>query len=108
MATIYMTLLGKRGLRELGEHNLAKAHYLSDSLLASGTEMPFSGPFFNEFVVRPTVRTAAEVNELALKSKIVGGLELGRFYPELDGTLLVCATETARRAEIDAYARCFR
>ena len=108
MATIYMTLLGKQGLRELGEHNLAKAHYLSDSLLAAGTEMPFSGPFFNEFVVRPTARTAAEVNELALKSKIVGGLELGRFYPELDGALLVCATETARRAEIDAYARCFR
>lgn len=108
MATIYMTLLGKRGLRELGEHNLAKAHYLSDSLRASGAEMPFSGPFFNEFVVRPTARTAAAVNGLALESKIVGGLELGRFYPELDGTLLVCATETARRAEIDAYARCFR
>lgn len=108
MATIYMTLLGKRGLRELGEQNLAKAHYLSDSLLAAGAEVPFSGPFFNEFVVRPAARTAAEVNVLALESKIVGGLELGRFYPELDGALLVCATETARRAEIDAYARCFR
>lgn len=108
MATIYMTLLGKQGLRELGEHNLAKAHYLSSSLRASGAEMPFSGPFFNEFVVRPAARTAAEVNELALESKIVGGLELGRFYPELDGALLVCATETVRRGEIDAYARCFR
>lgn len=108
MATIYMTLLGKRGLRELGEHNLAKARYLWDSLRASGAEIPFSGPFFNEFVVRPGARTAAAVNELALESKIVGGLELGRFYPELEGTLLVCATETSRRTDIDAYAGCFR
>ena len=108
MATIYMTLLGKQGLRELGEQNLAKAHYLLDSLRAASAEVPFSGPFFNEFVVRPTARTATEVNDLALESKIVGGLELGRFYPELEGALLVCATETVRRGEIDAYARCFR
>ena len=57
MATIYMTLLGKRGLRELAEQNLAKAHYLSDSLQSTGAERVFSGPFFNEFVVRPKTRT---------------------------------------------------
>ena len=55
MATIYMTLLGKRGLRELAEQNLAKAHYLADSLQSTGAERVFSGPFFNEFRRAPNV-----------------------------------------------------
>ena len=107
MATIYMTLLGKRGLRELAEQNLSKAHYLADSLQSRGAERVFSGPFFNEFVIRPTTRTAREVNSIALAANIVGGLELGRFFPELEGTLLVCATETTKRADMDRYTECF-
>ena len=107
MATIYMTLLGKRGLRELAEQNLAKAHYLADSLQSTEAEPVFSGPFFNEFVVRPTARTAREVNARALASNIVGGLDLDRFFPELAGTLLVCATETVKRADMDRYTECF-
>ena len=108
MATIYMTLLGKQGLRELAEQNLAKAHYLASSLQSTDAELVFSGPFFNEFVVRPTARAAREVNAIALASNIVGGLDLGRFFPELEGTLLICATETSKRAEMDRYTECFR
>ena len=108
MATVYMALLGKRGLRELAEQNLAKAHYLADALCSAGAELPFSGPFFNEFVARPTAFSASEVNDLALRRKIIGGLDLGRFYPELKGALLVCATETAKREHIEAYANCFK
>lgn len=108
MATVYMALLGKRGLRELAEQNLAKAHYLADALSSTGAELPFSAPFFNEFAVRPTAFSASEVNDLALRRKIIGGLELGRFYPELTGTLLVCATETAKREHIEGYANCFK
>ena len=108
MATIYMALLGQRGLRELAEQNLAKAHYLAEAIRSAGAELPFSGAFFNEFVVRPTRKGAAEVNAQALDASIVGGLEIGRFYPELEGLLLVCATETARREDLDAYAECFQ
>lgn len=108
MATIYMTLLGKRGLRELAEQNLAKAHFLAKALQGVGAEQVFSGPFFNELVVRPAVRPARQVAESARKARIVGGLDLGRFYPELAGSLLVCATETTTREEIERYVNCFR
>ena len=108
MATVYMALMGKRGLRELAEQNLAKAHFLAGALRAAGAELPFSGPFLNEFVVRPRGRCAKRVNELALNAKIIGGLDLGRFFPELEGALLVCATETANRDSMERYARCFK
>ncbi len=108
MATVYMALMGKRGLRELAEQNLSKAHFLASALQASGAELRFSGPFFNEFVARPTRRSANEVNELALRSNVIGGLELVRFFPELEGTLLVCATETSTREAMERYATCFR
>ena len=108
MATVYMALMGRRGLRELAEQNLSKAHFLADRLLASGAEMPFSGPFFNEFVVRPRHGSARDVNERALRSNIIGGLELDRFFPELENALLVCATETASRDAMERYASCFQ
>ena len=107
MATVYMSLMGKRGLREIAEQNLAQAHFLADALRASGAELPFSGPFFNEFAVRPTRRSCQDVNKLALQNNLIGGLELGRFYPELDGALLVCATETSTRDQMERYASCF-
>ncbi len=108
MATVYMALMGKRGLRELAEQNLAKARFLAGAIRAAGASLPFSGPFFNEFVVRPAGRAPGAVNDLALRSKIIGGLELGRFFPELGDALLVCATETATRKSMEDYARCFR
>ncbi len=107
MATVYMTVFGKEGLRELAEQNLAKAHYLAKQLENHGASLAFSGPFFNEFVVRTVNATPGEVNQRALESEIVGGLELGRYYPELDDCMLVCATETNRRAEIDLFAEKF-
>src|SRR5258707_5208357 len=73
MATVYMTVYGKQGLRELAEQNLAKSHYLAGKL-----ERRFTGPFFNEFVIR----ASESVNKELLKKKIIGGLRLGRFYPE--------------------------
>ena len=97
MATVFMSVYGKQGLRELASQNLAKAHYL-----ASGLDLPFSGPFFNEFVVNPRGRTPEEANAALLEKQIVGGLALGRFFPELSDSLLLCATEMSRRADMDA------
>ena len=107
MATVYMTVFGKQGLRELAEQNLAKAHYLAKQLEKRGASLAFSGPFFNEFVVRPANAAPAAINRRALESKIVGGLELGRYYPELDDCLLVCATEMNRREEMEMFAEKF-
>ncbi len=96
MATVFMTVYGKQGLRELAEQNLAKAHYL-----ASKVKPKFSGPFFNEFVASTGDQTPAAVNAALRKQKIIGGLPLGNFYPELSDGLLLCATEMARREEMD-------
>jgi glycine dehydrogenase subunit 1 len=97
MATVFMTVYGKEGLRELAEQNLAKAHYLASKL-----KPRFGGKFFNEFVVRLEGRTPEQANKALLKKKIIGGLPLGRFYPELADCMLLCATEMSRRADMDA------
>ena len=76
MATVFMTVYGKQGLRQLAEQNLAKAHYLASKL-----KPRFSGKFFNEFVVRAEGKMPEEINKALLKKKIIGGLPLGRFYP---------------------------
>ncbi len=100
MATVFMTVYGKQGLRELAEQNLAKAHYLAGKL-----PLRFNGPFFNEFVA--TVEDPVALNEALLEKKIIGGLPLGRFYPELKNAMLLCATEMSRRPDMDAVAEAF-
>ena len=103
MATVFMTVYGKQGLRDLAEQNLAKAHYLAGKLA-----LMFDAPFFNEFVVRTNGRTPEQINSELLEKKIVGGLPLGRFYPELKDAMLLCATETSRRQDMDTVAAGFR
>jgi glycine dehydrogenase subunit 1 len=97
MATVFMSVYGKQGLRELALQNLAKAHYM-----ASRVKPKFCGKFFNEFVARAPGKTPEEINKALLKRKIVGGLPLGRFYPELADSMLLCATEMSRRTDMDA------
>jgi glycine dehydrogenase subunit 1 len=96
MATVFMSVYGKQGLRELAEQNLAKTHYLASKL-----KPKFSGPFFNEFVVSFSGRAPEEVNDALLDQKIIGGLPLGRFYPELSDSMLLCATEMTSRTDMD-------
>ena len=98
MATVFMTVYGKAGLRELALQNAAKAHYL-----AGKSKPAFTGKFFNEFVVR--CGNPEAVNKALIKKKIIGGLPLGRFYPELADSMLVCATEMTRRAEMDELSQ---
>jgi glycine dehydrogenase subunit 1 len=100
MATVFLAVYGKEGLRELAEQNLAKAHYL-----AGQVKPRFSGGFFNEFAARVEGGAPERVNQALLKKKIIGGLPLGRFYPELKDSVLLCATEMSRREDMDAVAR---
>ena len=101
-ATVFLTVYGRRGLRELAEQNLAKAHYLAGRL-----PRRFSGPFFNEFVARAAARSPEEINRRLLERRILGGLPLGRYYPELADCLLLCATEMSRQQHMDAVAEVF-
>lgn len=97
MATVYLSVFGKEGLRELAVQNLSKAHYLGGKL-----KPRFSAPYFNEFVV--PVPDVAAANRALLDRKIIGGLDLARFYPELEGHMLLCATEMSKKADMDAVA----
>ncbi len=97
MATVFMTVYGKQGLRALAEQNLAKAHYL-----ASKVPPRFTGPFFNEFVAVAEGIDAA--NEALLEKKIIGGLTVECWYRELPNATLLCATEMSRRADMDTVA----
>jgi len=100
-ATVHLTLLGKEGLREMAEQNLAKAHFaLKELLTIPGMKRTFTAPFFNEFAVE-LPRSVKMVNAELLKEKIVGPFVLGSVYPELTKHALVCVTETTSRAEIE-------
>ncbi len=102
MATVFMSVYGKQGLRELAHQNLSKAHYLAQQLPRA-----FDTPFFNEFVVRTNGRSPDDINRALLDQKIIGGLPLARFYPELSDCMLLCATEMSTRKDMDAVAAAF-
>jgi glycine dehydrogenase subunit 1 len=102
MATIYMVSMGPQGLREVALQNLRKAAYAKERLgKLRGMNRRFDGPTFNEFVLRTKRKPNAILKQL-LKREIVGGLDLGRFYPELEDCLLICVTEQKSREQIDA------
>ena len=105
MATIFLTVYGKEGIRELAVHNLAKASYAAQTLSAQpGTKLLFQGaPRFHEFVLQ-TDEAPAQWSQRLLDEKIVGGIELSRWYPELRNATLWCATEVITRDQIDAAA----
>ncbi len=103
MATIYLTVYGREGIQELAQHNLAKAQYAASALKAHGELVFAAAPRFNEFVLR-TDESPRELNARLLESKIIGGLDLQKWYPELGHATLWCATELTTRAQMDTAA----
>ena len=103
MATIYMTVYGREGLKELAKQNLAKAAYAA-SQLGKKNKILFEGaPRFNEFVVQ-TEKDPHEANNRLLEKKVIGGFPLKRFYPELGNAAVWCCTELNTKEQIDAAA----
>jgi glycine dehydrogenase subunit 1 len=101
-ANIFMQLAGPEGLKGLAEQNAAKAQYLRQRLLELPDMEPVGDPpFFNEFMLRYTGDYAA-LQEACLKESLLPGLDLGRFYPELKGCILWCATELHTRQMIES------
>jgi len=104
-AAVYLTVLGKKGLRQVAELCLQKAHYTYRSLLETGKfASTFTAPFFKEFAVTGQ-EDAAVVNARLMENKIIGGYPLARDYPELKNALLIAVTENRTRDEIDRLVK---
>ncbi len=100
MANIFMTVYGKVGLKELAKQNLAKTAYAAQQFAKHGKVLFSGAPRFNEFVVQTTEDPYA-INARILGHKIVGGLPLKKFYPELGNASVWCCTELTSRSIID-------
>ncbi len=104
MATIFMSVYGREGLKELATQNLAKTAYAADQF-GNTAKVLFNGaPRFNEFVVQ-TREDPKTLNDRLLEQKIIGGFPLKKFYPELGNASLWCCTELTRKIAIDAAAK---
>jgi glycine dehydrogenase subunit 1 len=104
-ASVYMSLMGKYGIRRVAELCFHKAHYAANQINAlEGYTADLSKPFFNEFVVK-CPRPVSEINEHLYQHGMIGGYDLGKDYPHLKDHMLVCVTELNRRDEIDALVQ---
>jgi glycine dehydrogenase subunit 1 len=100
-SAVYMSLLGKHGLRQVAELCYHKAHYAADQITKlRGFTRAFGDPFFNEFAVQCPA-PVQDINGQLLEHGILGGYDLGQDYPELEDTMLVAVTEMNTRDEID-------
>ena len=101
-AAIYLSLMGKHGMRKVAELCYHKAHYAAHQIdLLLGFRVDTSKPFFHEFVVK-CPRPVAELNALLVEKGILGGIDLGVDYPHLKDHMLIAVTEMNSKAEIDA------
>jgi len=103
VSAVYMSLMGPRGMRELGEHIIRKAHYAAERLgEIEGVVISFP-TFFKEFVVDlgGSGKTVGEVNGALLCEGIFGGKDLSSEFPELGQSALYCVTETHSLANIE-------
>ncbi len=103
--TVYLSLLGKEGLRRLATINLRQAHRTLERLCANGWRRRFAGPFFNEFVV--SGRDGRAAVERAREGAVLAGVPLGRWYPELEDSVLLAVTETHADDAIDHLVEAF-
>ncbi|MGP4080921.1 aminomethyl-transferring glycine dehydrogenase subunit GcvPA [Pseudalkalibacillus sp. R45] len=103
-ASVAMTALGKKGIKEIAVQNLQKAHYAKKKLEEAGMDVRFKGAFFNELVVKVS-KPVKEVNKALLEKGFVGGYDLGQYYPDLDQHMLIAVTEQRTKEEIDAFVK---
>lgn len=103
-AVMYMASLGRSGFKELAQLNYDKSEYLKNALVRAGFKFPFSRSTFNEFVVE-FPEDFNKTYQRLLKKKMIAGLPLAGFYPELKNHYLFCVTETISRADMDALVQ---
>jgi glycine dehydrogenase subunit 1 len=102
--TIRCALLGKKGFEQVGRLCLSKAEYLKQRIAETGRfTLPTTAPTFNEFVVRRRDGAAAPLLAALAAKGILGGIDLGRFYPERDREWLVAVTERHTKDDLDRF-----
>ncbi len=101
-ATVYMSLMGRDGIKEVASQSFQKAHYLKHQLgEIKGISFPFTGSFFNEFVIK--IPNARKVLGKMAKNGIFAGIPLDDYFAGLKDHVLVAVTEKRSRGEIDQY-----
>ena len=104
-AAMYLSTIGKIGIREIARLNHDKAVYLKSVLTAAGCEPVFDQPFFNEFVMKAPKNFKQKRTELINRHCMFAGLDLEPFYPQLTDHYLFCATEKVTREQMDQLAK---
>jgi len=100
-AAVYLTTLGKKGLREVALQSAQKAHYAFNEISKIGQFKPlFNKPFFKEFAIKSNF-SVEKINDELLKNNIIGGYNLSKDYPQYDNSMLLCVTEKRTKKEID-------
>ncbi len=106
-AGIYLACLGKEGLKKVAGYSFSKALYAYDELLKTGAFSPlFPGqPFFGEFALKAEKEPVENLNKRLFKNKIIGGLPLEDYYPQLKNGWLIAVTEKRTKEEIDILSK---
>jgi len=104
-AAVYLSAVGKEGLRQVAELSLQKAHYAYRELTKlAGFTSVFTASYFKEFIIR-CPKPIAQINEELLQEKMIGGLDLGIYYPELKNCMLLCVTEKRSQEDINRLVK---
>ncbi len=102
-ACVYMTLMGKQGMREAAEINMDRAWHLRERISKlKGFQADITLPIFNEFVVK-SQKPFSQIEARLKAERILPGIDLAKFYPEAKNQFLVCATETKSPADIERF-----
>jgi glycine dehydrogenase subunit 1 len=103
-ASVAMTALGKKGVKEMAIQNITKTHYAKQAFEQAGFVVPFQGSHFNEIVVKVN-GSVADANKALLEKGIIGGFDLGRVNSDLKNHVLIAVTEQRTKEEIDALVQ---
>lgn len=103
-ASVAMTAFGKKGVKEIAYHNIAKTAYAKTAFEKAGFTVKFNHAHFNEIVVE-VKKPIKELNAKLLENGIIGGYDLGLTYPELSNHVLLAVTEQRTKEEIDALVQ---
>lgn len=106
-ATVYLSAVGKNGLRSVAESTVRNTQYARQVLVAAGAKLRFEAKVFGEFVV-DLPKPATQVRDALLGEGIMAGLPLGEYYRNMDHSLLVAVTETRTKAQIDRFGERLR
>jgi len=100
-ATVYLTSLGKKGLREVALQSARKANYAFEKLTKTGKYKPvFNKPFFREFVLSSDINSK-DINKHLMNNGILGGYDIEEDYPQYKGSIMYCVTEKRTKTEIN-------